>query len=162
MSTEVDIAVPSRAGTQFGDVFNIFGRGAATGPTEGPSLSQKIQSYFGYQPNPVGNAVQNAADSFINLFKFGNVSSATDTGVSTPRISSSFNPNIAIGSAAAVATGLTIYATTTNPGVQTTTQAVANAIKPISSATNSVLSTNYGPYIVIGGLLLIGALILKK
>lgn len=137
-------------------------------PTIGTSDTSFLtpKDIFNYQPNPIGQAVSNTAsqigDFFSNLFKFGNVSNAVDTGAATPRISSSFNPNLVIGSTAVLGSTALIYATATNPGVQSTTQTVANAIKPLTSATNSVLSTNYGPYIVIGGLLLIGALILKK
>lgn len=144
------------------------------------SITDEIQQALGYHPNPVGQTVQNAFDSLVNLFKFGNVSHPVDTSVQTPRISTSFNPNLLIGSAATVGTTAIVYSTVTNPNLNTTIQTVskqnAGAIQNLSDAVNSigqslligakttqsVLSSQYAPLLLIGGLVLAGVFLFKQ
>lgn len=156
--------VQAQTGTQFSDITNTFPAAGAQAPS--PSFWDSVAQAIGYHPNPAGEAVSSAGsqvgDFFSNLFRFGNVSNPVDTSIQTPRVSTSYTAPIIAASAGAVGTSALIYATATNPGVQSTTQAVANAIKPLSQATNSVLSSNYGPFIVIGGLVLLGVVLFKK
>ena len=74
---------------------------------------------FSYQSNPIGQAVSNAGSSvfdfFSNLLTPKASVQATDTATQTVRTNLPLRTIAA--SAGAIGTGVTIYATTTNPGV---------------------------------------------
>ncbi|MDE1868003.1 MAG: hypothetical protein KGI08_09885, partial [Thaumarchaeota archaeon] len=121
--------VEAQTGTQFRDITNTFRTAGAQAPS--PSFWDSVAQAIGYHTNPVGESVSSAGsqvgDFFSNLFRFGNVSNPVDTSIQTPRVSTSFNPNIAIGGAAVVGTTALVYSTLTNPGVQQTAQSYAGA-----------------------------------
>lgn len=113
------------------------------------------------------------SDFFGNLFSSPSspIGTSTETTVDTtpvPRTvtSTPINPNILIGGIATgtAAVGATLIAT--NPGVQKTTQSFTSGFNSLGSAvqqgTSFLTGSSYGPILLIGGLLLIGVVILKK
>jgi len=164
-------SLSAQTGTQFSDVSNTFN--IAGSPNTEASISEQIQQFLGYHPNPLGEAVGNAGaqigDFFSNLFRFGDVSGPTDSGTQTTRVSNSFPVKaVAISSAiGATAIGGTIIAT--NPGVQKTTQSFSKPLQTLADAANttakttqSILTSKYGPLLLIGGLALAAILVIKK
>ena len=153
-------STPAQSGPQFGDVYNTF-KGLAAGPSESPSITEQIQQFLGYHANPLGEAVNNAGNSIGDFFsKFiGNTPSV-------PRTVSPISPNVIAGSAAVGATAVSSAIILTNPGVQQTAQSFSSGFnsvaKTIQQGTNFLTSTSYGPILLVGGLILIGLVILKK
>ena len=154
-------STPAQSGPQFGDVYNTF-KGLGAGPSESPSLLDQVQQFLGYHANPVGEAVTNAGNSISDFFS--NLFSGNTPGV--PRTVSPISPNVIAGSAAvgAAAIGSTIILT--NPGVQQTAQSFSSGFnsvaKTIQQGTNFLTSTSYGPILLVGGLILVGLVVLKK
>ena len=154
-------STPAQSGPQFGDVYNTF-QGLGAGPSESPSLLDQVQQFLGYHANPVGEAVSNAgssiSDFFSNLFS-GNTPSV-------PRTVSSINPNILVGGIAAGTAAVSSAVILTNPGVQQTAQSFSqgfnNIAKSAQQTTSFLTSTPYGPILLVGGLILIGLVVLKK
>ena len=112
---------------------------------------------LGYIPNPLGEAVSNAGSTVYNAFS--NAAEGIQNFFGGTRLSGNISPNLAIGAGATAATAGLVYLTATNQGVQQTAQSYSQAANNLTSAlnsgakaTSSILSSQYGPWIVIGGL----------
>ena len=130
-----------------------------------------------YDPFGLKATGQGISDFFSNGFK-NLVSSLTPkssviTDTSTQTVRTNLPLRTIAASAGVVGTGITVYATATNPDLNKTLQTNSSALATIAEALNNTskaglgianffTSSPYGPVILIGGLALLGIVLLKK
>lgn len=116
--------------------------------------------------------IENIPSSISDFFSgaFSKPSTPIDTTINTRTPTVRINPNLVVGSAATVGTGVIIYATATNPGVQKTVQANTGAIQSIADAFKTTAGagaqfTDFltkNPLILVGGLAILAIALIKK
>ena len=149
------------AGTQFGDVFQTLGRGAATGVSDVEGIGSQISNFF----SNLGKSLfsnKSIPSSDISGANTGFPSNTVNTIQNIPRTVSTINPNIIAGSAAVGATAIGTTLIFTNPGVQQTAQSYSSGLNALANAGEG--ATNFltqNPLILIG-LIGLGAIVLLK
>ena len=146
----------SQSGTQFSDIFQVFGRGAGTG-------SSDISNSFGQISNFIKNLFTSKSSlppSDISGGQVGFPSQIVGKVQSLPR---TVNPNLVIGTAGALGTTGFLALTATNPGVQQTAQSFSSGFNSLAQGAGSITNTlSQNPLILIALIGLGVIVILKK